>query len=535
MVSVAAMVRRPVSTSLRDIAVCAFGVSMALVPSSARAESGTGRRLALLVANKDYAPALGRLVNPVHDVELISEALRRVGFRREDIEVVKNTSRRALLLAVSRHAQRIKNAGEGALGFFYYSGHGLANEVDNRNYLIPTSVKKLDDYEWIDAVALDEVVRQLDMTAGNAVHFVVFDACRNFFRTKGIGGKGFVATRGRRGMLIAFSSEPGQRAADEGEGSGPYAAALAAEIVKPGLDHLGVFKNVRKRVYTQTKVQVPWIRDGIINEVYFGGRERRPDDEVKKAWSVVKGSNDPDAFEVFARRYPWTFFADIARAKSKKLRSGVTSTNEAPRRRSLAQDRASITWIYSRPAGVSLSKTEVTVAQFEACLEAGACEATTLGSGKYCNRGKSNREDHPINCVSWAGADSFCRWRGGRLPTEDEWYAEASNAGSRMYPWGEDNATCKFTVMKGGNDGCGKDHTWPVCSKSPGNSISGLCDMSGNVWEWTSSEQGSRRVVRGGSWINGFQIAVRASARLRSPPSNHYYPVGFRCARSFPQ
>ncbi|MBT3297233.1 MAG: SUMF1/EgtB/PvdO family nonheme iron enzyme, partial [Verrucomicrobia bacterium] len=80
-------------------------------------------------------------------------------------------------------------------------------------------------------------------------------------------------------------------------------------------------------------------------------------------------------------------------------------------------------------------------------------------------------------------------WAGGRLPTEDEWFAEASNGGRRKYAWGDVEVTCDLAIWGGGKkmDGCGADRTWPVCSKRGGYSISGLCDLTGNVREWTSS------------------------------------------------
>ena len=194
-----------------------------------------------------------------------------------------------------------------------------------------------------------------------------------------------------------------------------------------------------------------------------------------------------------------------------------------------------MTWVFSRPAGIELTKTEVTVSQYEACLTDGPCKANSVRSGGYCNRGLSGRDDHPINCVNWSGASSFCGWAGGRLPTADEWFAEASDGGRRMYPWGNDKVTCKLAVMSEGGAGCGKDRTWPVCSKELGNSVSGLCDMSGNVWEWTNNEEAGERVVRGGGWYYLDQGNVRASARFRLAPSGQYYVVGFRCARSSPQ
>ena len=95
-------------------------------------------------------------------------------------------------------------------------------------------------------------------------------------------------------------------------------------------------------------------------------------------------------------------------------------------------------WVYSRPAGIEFSKSEVTVAQYRACVEAGKCsKPETKSDHKYFNWGYTDRDKHPVNGVDWNQAKSFCEWAGGRLPTEDEWYAEASNKGSRKYPWGQ--------------------------------------------------------------------------------------------------
>ncbi len=170
--------------------------------------------------------------------------------------------------------------------------------------------------------------------------------------------------------------------------------------------------------------------------------------------------------------------------------------------------KVGVEWVYSKPAGLSFTKSEVTLGQFEKCVSAGACKEKNQApkiDKDYCNRGYSDRNDHPMNCVDWYGARDFCKWVGGRLPSEHEWYKEASNVGSQKYPWGGEKATCARAVRWEGSGidsskwGCGRGSTWTVCSKPSGNSVSGLCDMSGNLWEWTSSQEGSSRVLRGGS------------------------------------
>ena len=164
-----------------------------------------------------------------------------------------------------------------------------------------------------------------------------------------------------------------------------------------------------------------------------------------------------------------------------------------------------------------MTKTQVTVEQYKACVDAGACTAPDTGGS--CNWGQSDRGKHPINCVDWHQAQAYAKWAGGRLPSEAEWeYAARSGGRDWKYPWGNGNATCERAVMYDGDLGCGRESTWPVCSKPRGNTTHGLCDMAGNVWEWVQDwyhdsykgaptdgsawekPTGSIRVNRGGSW-----------------------------------
>lgn len=205
-----------------------------------------------------------------------------------------------------------------------------------------------------------------------------------------------------------------------------------------------------------------------------------------------------------------------------------------------------IEWVYSKPAGVSFARSETTVAQYRACVDAGKCELKHHNDKSHhddCNWGYADRDNHPLNCVDWYGAEQFCKWAGGRLPTEQEWEAEASSNGSRDYPWGSEEPSCSRCVMfdavlDHARRGCGKKRTWPVCSKRRGDSISGLCDMAGNVFEWTSSwydsDKKSRRVLRGCSWYDDYLKGFRASLayQRKRPPDDRDMRYGFRCVAS---
>src|SRR5262249_56970726 len=125
------------------------------------------------------------------------------------------------------------------VGFLYYSGHGIASAGEN--YLIPIDVDEPSTIELnVQGVKHSEVLAILRGEAPNAAHYLVLDACRNTL--KGVrGGKGFMPVGQQSGVLVAFATEPGKTASDIGNGSGPYAAALVAELVKPAPNHFLMF------------------------------------------------------------------------------------------------------------------------------------------------------------------------------------------------------------------------------------------------------------------------------------------------------
>lgn len=193
-----------------------------------------------------------------------------------------------------------------------------------------------------------------------------------------------------------------------------------------------------------------------------------------------------------------------------------------------------------------MAKTPVTNGQYKACMAAGACTAPT------CNSEALKKDDLPVTCVSWSQAAAFSKWAGGRLPSEAEWeYAARSGGKDWKYPWGNKPADCSLAVIAG----CASS-AMPVCSKPAGNTIQGLCDMEGNVWQWVQdgwhdSYRGApadgsawgkpasrRRVHRGSSWRAGpgFSDMAEATSPLvtsRSPDDARVAcnVIGFRVAR----
>ncbi|MDP8254859.1 MAG: formylglycine-generating enzyme family protein [Candidatus Alcyoniella australis] len=222
---------------------------------------------------------------------------------------------------------------------------------------------------------------------------------------------------------------------------------------------------------------------------------------------------------------------------------------------------------------------EVTVDEYAQCVSADLCGNPSSGNKQF-NWNKSRRDKHPINGVDWINADKYCQWQGKRLPTEAEFeYLLRNGRDGGIYPW--DNSS-----IPPGNYGNYADEsvkrrypeatddgyvgTSPVCSFS--RDQFGLCDISGNVFEWCADWDGNNyystspardpqgpsycnavtvvtvfrdesgrdvskstdvieyRVVRGGSWFSNAR-ALRASCRNWPTPGDRSLNVGFRCSR----
>lgn len=197
----------------------------------------------------------------------------------------------------------------------------------------------------------------------------------------------------------------------------------------------------------------------------------------------------------------------------------------------------------SVPHAFAIGKYEVTNEQWNACVDAGACQRSSAVPNEAKNA--------PVRDVSWDDAQAYVKWlsktsgKAYRLPTEAEWeYAIRGGITSR-YWWGDQMKTGKANCK-----GCGDPWSaeGPATVGSFAANPYGLFDMNGSVWEWVSdcwhsSYKGApadarvwdepncrTRVIRGGSWREGADYMM-SSTRFKYDASVRQSQNGFRVAR----
>lgn len=173
---------------------------------------------------------------------------------------------------------------------------------------------------------------------------------------------------------------------------------------------------------------------------------------------------------------------------------------------------------------------EVTNRQFAAFLEAtGYRPEQPRDFLKHWDNGRLPdwSWDFPVTWVAPVDGEAYCRWRGGRLPTDEEWEKAARGTDARYFPWG--NELPRATPP---NVGSGKLE--PVGNRPGDVSPYGVYDLTGNVAEFTATVvefEGHRvHTVRGGSFRGGLGNAFTFSRLLGLTRDGREDAVGFRCA-----
>lgn len=197
-----------------------------------------------------------------------------------------------------------------------------------------------------------------------------------------------------------------------------------------------------------------------------------------------------------------------------------------------------------------LDSTEVTVADYERCVEQRRCGAPPYSEGAL----RFWKPEYPVSLVTWEEARAYCTWRGARLPTEAEFERASRGISGRHFPWGN---LYNSRLANHGRYGVadtdasdGFEELAPVGSYPQGRTPDGFLDLAGNVAEWvfdryaptypeqtlrnpagpSASSSNVQRVVRGGHFKSA-PVWLRGSARDSQTPGQRLPHLGFRCAR----
>lgn len=222
-----------------------------------------------------------------------------------------------------------------------------------------------------------------------------------------------------------------------------------------------------------------------------------------------------------------------------------------------------------RIAAFCMDVTEASVRDYRRCERDGHCEPLPTTAdwpeldwvegaawSRFCNARRTDRDDHPANCVNWYQADDYCRSLGRRLPTEPEWeYVARGGDAQRTYPWGEARPTperanmcgrecvrAMTTIREDWGSYYDADDGWPTTAPVGGRLASagrwGHLDLMGNVAEWTATpycpydepDCGSdERVARGNGYATNNRRKSRNARRNHDEPWHRSPDLGVRC------
>ena len=302
---------------------------LGLAPAGAAAA-----RVALVVGNSAYEFA-PKLANPSNDARDMTERLRGLGF-----EVIGGTDldRRSLVEALIKFGRAAEKA---EVALFFYAGHGL--QVNGENYLVPIDAQVEYQAEIdISLVSLSGVMQQLER--GSKTNIIFLDACRdNPFekqlaasenRSASSIAKGLGRVQTGSGTFIAFATEPDAVAADGTGRNSPFTTALLKHIDQPGQSISDMMIAVRNDVLATTGGhQRPWESSSLTDRFAFAADPVRDASSLSKLPEQAVGAGEAyleqqayqqavevgscGAYEAFGRRYPDSFYAELAKERAK--------------------------------------------------------------------------------------------------------------------------------------------------------------------------------------------------------------------------
>ncbi|MBX3576751.1 MAG: caspase family protein [Rhizobiaceae bacterium] len=286
------------------------------------------RRVALVIGNSAYQH-VAQLKNPKNDAADLDGRLKSLGFEMFGGTDLDMLAMRQTLIEFGRAAETADVA------VFFYAGHGL--QIGGINYIVPVDAKLEFESEkdfWL--VSLNAVMQQMER--GSRTNIVFLDACRDNPFAKQLGGdsrsavplKGLASVQTGSGTFIAYATAPDDVASDGAGRNSPFTSALLSHIAVPGQSIDDMMTKVRRDVIDTTGgKQRPWTSSSLVDSFAFapaaetaaGTGAGTPGGgsgiSEKDAFEVAESVGSCGAYEAYVRRFPDSFFADIAREKMK--------------------------------------------------------------------------------------------------------------------------------------------------------------------------------------------------------------------------
>ena len=257
----------------RTWSVVIVTLTVFLAPISAQVSTGPASssvaKFALVIGNSNYAGHRRNLKNPVNDSRLIAQNLRKLGF---DVKQITDLDRGRMITVVSEFADRLP---EGATALVFYAGHGM--QIGGASYLVPVDMIVTSEQSVpLRAYPLKTLLERLSASK-SSVNIVVLDACRDNpfqpetpIRYRSFKNLGLAPVQAPVGTVVAYSTSPGQLAADGQDAHSVYTAALAEVMLEPKLSIEAVFKKVGVQVRNKTQDdQIPWFESSLSDEYFF--------------------------------------------------------------------------------------------------------------------------------------------------------------------------------------------------------------------------------------------------------------------------
>jgi TPR repeat protein len=238
-------------SAVRRLAAALIFLGFALFGSTANAE----KRVALVIGEASYVHA-GALANPLHDADIVTQALKSVGFQVDERKDLSADGLRRALLSFTALAESAD------IAVIYFAGHGM--QLDGHNYLVPVDAEIRSPMTiGLETVSAEDLVTSV--AGARRLRLVILDACRdNPFKDRirlalenahrsMQRGLAPISVEGTSDTLVAYAAKDGMIADDGPGANSPYALALVRHISEAGTELDKMLREVHDDVFSQTK------------------------------------------------------------------------------------------------------------------------------------------------------------------------------------------------------------------------------------------------------------------------------------------